>query len=153
MLTVVVQGQEQAVELPYATDRCVIPVEDGLVVWNQGQEHLLYFILPSGEIQELFYAPCMCSDSAVNVFNDYIYLSIERYEGYDIFGIGLEHFSNDNIQGSYKINWRTGKSVKCSDQVYSGLFIFGDAGLIGCEQKTGKIVLMDFDYNVIKELK
>ena len=140
---------QKTIQLPVANARCLIPVEDSLLLFNEGYEHLLYRIDSYGKITELFSISCMCSDSAMNVFGDYVLLSVERFEGYSAFGVGLQHFKNDSLQGCYKINWKTGAVEKCSDACYSSLFVFNDM-ILGCNSDC--IVILDSDFNVLTQL-
>lgn len=142
-------GEEHPVELAAAVKRYLIPTEEGLLIWNQGIEHLLYLIRPTGEIKELFSVPCMCSDSAVNVYGSDVFISVERYEKWGPGGISLQHYADDSLQGSYRISLKTGEVQKLSDDLYSGLFVFGDNGIIGCDKTSGKIYFMDFDFSIL----
>ena len=45
----------------------------------------------------------------------------------------------------------TGETVKLSDAVYTGLYIFDDEGIYACDGK-GRIYFLDFDANVIDTL-
>lgn len=148
-LVVLEDGEEHPVELAAAFERYLIPTEEGLLIWNQGIEHLLYLILPTGEIKELFSIPCMSSDSAVNVYGSDVFISVERYEKWGPGGISLQHYANDSLQGSYRISLKTGEVQKLSDNIYSGLFIFGDSGIIGCDKLSGKTFFMDFNFNIL----
>ncbi len=139
------------VALDRADKRYLLPVQNGLIVFNEGYEKLLYLIRPSGEIQVLFSIPCTFSDSVVNIWGDYVFLSVERFEKYVGLDFGLldkKKYEDDTLSGSYKINIKTGEAEKCSDALYDGLTIFGDSGMIGTK-KDGSIVQLDFDFQEI----
>ena len=143
-------GTETSIELPWAGERYLLPVEDGLILGNLGGEHLLYLISPSGEIKELFSIPCMSSETAITVYGDYVFLSVERWETNG--SLGMLHFENDQLQGSYRINWKTGETIRFTDDLYKGLFILYEDYIIGSDEH-GQIVLMDHEFQVLQQLK
>lgn len=143
-------GEERQIELPWADKRYLLPVEDGLIVCNKGGEHLLYLISPSGEIKELFSIPCMISEAAITVYGDYVFLSVERWEKSG--SLGMLHYEDDQLQGSYRINWKTGETIRFSGDLYKGLFILYEDCIIGSDEH-GHIVLLDHEFHVLQQLK
>ncbi len=146
-------NQDDFIELPGARDRLLLPTNDGIIVYNKGYEHLLYLIHPDGDVGELFYAPCYKSVSAINVYEDYAFFSVKRYDVVTILGFDTRtNYSNDTISGSYRIDLKTGALQKCSEDTYCSLYIFGDNNLVGVTEQD-EIVFMDFDYQIIDTLK
>ncbi len=106
-----------------ARRRTVLPCEQGFIVHNEGYSQLLYYVSPSKEMATLFEIPCMCSDSAVTMLENHIYLSFRRYEGYD--DISLRRFENDTLEGTYMIDLENDSVTKISDNIYTGMYYFG----------------------------
>jgi len=128
---------------------CIIPCDNGLLVYVEGGSNLLYYIPEETEIVEpLFNFPGFASDSAVNVHGEWVYVSFARYKSLD--GCGLTKFEDDTMEGTYRINLTDGTSEKLSDAIYTGLFIFDNTGIYACKQ--GCIYKLDFDGNVIMTL-
>ena len=120
------------------------------MVHNEGQDGLLYFIdEESGAVRELFYVQCMASDSAVNTYGNYAFLSFTRWEKWGDFG--MLRFENDTLEGTYRIDICTGETVKISDRIYSGLYIFGDNAIYAVDRQN-QIFLLDFDGNVQRKI-
>ena len=144
------RGEEiNEIILPYAENRYLLPVEDGILICNEGGEHLLYFINSAGEITELFSLPCFLSDSAIAVRGDEVYLSIERWEKSG--QLGALHYKNDQLQGCYRINWRTQEVKHLSDAIYDGLFVLDNQFILGCSQR-GPMVWLDYNFQVVQTL-
>ena len=143
------QGGEQQVDLPWADERYLLPVEDGFILCNEGGEHLLYYLSPSGEVNELFSIPCMVSQSAITVSGDYVFLSVERWEKSGTFG--MLHYEDDQTQGCYRINWKTGEATRLSGDIYTGLFVFHEDYLIGCDENRNTVWL-DHDFRVLEKI-
>lgn len=137
-------------DLPYG-DKTLIPCEKGLIIHNAGQGDLLYLITGNGNIQKLFSTVCMSSKSAVNVYEDYIYFSLIRYESWAESGKGMQTFADDNISGTYRIDINTFTTEMISDRAYCGLFIFDNTGMFATDE-WGNIVKMDFFGNILQDL-
>ena len=150
-LVCIQNGQEQSLNdvIPSGA-KSLIPCEGGLLVHNEGQDGLLYFIdEESGAVRELFYVQCMASDSAVNTYGNYAFLSFTRWEKWGDFG--MLRFENDTLEGTYRIDICTGETVKISDRIYSGLYIFGDNAIYAVDRQN-QIFLLDFDGNVQRKI-
>ena len=143
-------GREKIIELEHGR-KALIPCDYGVLVHNQGQEHLLYLIDNEGSIQELFYVPCMSSISAVNVYGDYAYISFQRYEKYGKLGLGGVSFENDTLQGTWRISLSTGESEKISDNIYNGIYIFDNTGMYVCDDESN-IYKLNFEGEIIQVL-
>lgn len=124
-------------------NKSIIPTQVGLLIYVAGHGQLLYLI-PDGEntVIELFSAPCLRSDSAVNVHGEYVYLSVKRYT------FDFEHdctvlIDNDPSAGTFRINLKNYSCEKLSDSTYNGLFIFDDNGIYATDDQ-GRILRLDF---------
>lgn len=135
-------------EIPYG-QKSLIPCKNGLLVHNEGRGDLLYYIDgASGEVTELFAVDCLVSISAVNVYQDYAYLSFSRYGAGEI---GIVGYKDDSAKGTYRINLNNYSVEKMSDEVYRGLFVFDDSGIFACDIK-GDVYRLDFDCQRIAKL-
>ncbi len=143
-------GNEEIIELEYGHET-LIPCDYGVLVHNQGQEHLLYLIDNEGCIQELFYVPCMYSGSTINVYGDYAYISFRRYEKYGKLGLAGVSFENDTLQGTWRISLSTGESEKISDNIYNGIYIFDNTGMYVCDDESN-IYKLNFEGEIIQVL-
>lgn len=129
---------------------CIIPCENGLLIYNEGTAKLLYYIDAETEtLQELLAFEGFASTSAVNVYQDQVYVSFVRYETID--GCSLKEFKNDTKNGTYRINLKDYSCEKLSDSIYNGLYIFDDSGIFACDSE-GCVYKLDFDGNVIMTL-
>lgn len=145
-------GEVTALPLEWADSRSLIPVDHGLLVYAQGWSHLLYFISENGEVWELFDADCFRSKSSIAVYRDTVYLSVKRYQNGGNFGAGgSESIPDDALSGTYRISLNDKSTEKISGEVYSGMFIFDEAGIFACDEN-GSVYLLDFDGNVIDTL-
>ena len=123
----------------------VFPCSDGLLIHSEYRGNLLYFIEgDSGNLIELFTVPCDRSVSAVNVHEDYIFLSLLRYENYDT--VFAKRYDNDTVEGTYKIDLRDYSVKKISNKIYNGLYIFDDTGIYACDEGYN-IYKLDFEGN------
>ena len=130
--------------------KTVIPCDNGLVIHNEYYGNLVYYIDgTTGELVELFTVPCDHSTSALNVHEQYVFLSFKRYADYN--AIWGSRYNNDSIEGTYRINLEDYSVLKISDQIYNGMFIFDDTGIFDCNDKCN-IYKVDFDGNVIMTL-
>lgn len=126
----------------------MIPCEGGLLVHKQYGDLGLYFVEEaSGEIVELFSAPCFYSVSALNVRGKDVYLSFKRFEKEGLFGV-YTRFRNDEMEGTYRICLENYAVEKISDKIYDGLYIFDDTGIYACDEDC-RVYKLDFDGNVI----
>lgn len=145
-------GEVTALPLEWADSRSLIPVDHGLLVNAKGWSHLLYYISETGEVSELFDADCFRTKSAVTVYRDAVYLSVKRYQNGGNFGAGgSESIPDDTVSGTYRISLSDKSTEKLSREVYSGLFIFDDAGICACDEN-GSVYVLDFDGKVIDVL-
>lgn len=128
---------------------CIIPHELGLLIYNDDATDLLYFIPnETGEIEELFRVEGLSTDSAANVYGEFVYVSFVRYAGFD--DIGLTKYENDTMEGTYRISLVDYSVEKLTERTYDGFYIFDDTGIFAC--KDGCIYKLDFDCNVIMAL-
>lgn len=128
----------------------VIPCETGLIIHNSISPDMLYLIAgDSGDVIELFSVDGERTLSAVNVYQEYVYLSFLRYRDYDQLWFG--RFENDSQEGTYRINLKNGSVEKISDKIYNGLYIFDDSGIFACDSNNN-VYKLNFDGNVIMTL-
>lgn len=140
--------EPQTLDITYG-QKSLIPCEGGILVHNEGLGDLLYYIDgDSGECRKLFSVECMSSVSAVTVYNNCVYLSLMRYEGYGSGYIGLKRYENDTIEGTYRINLDDFSAEKISSSIYNGLYIFDHTGIYACDENSD-IYKLDFDGNVV----
>ena len=143
-------GNTSRIELPFGLRRQLIPFKDGLLIYNERSENLLYSINPEGALTEVFHIPCLDCRSAICIVEDAAYLSFQRYEKYG--EIGMRGFDNDTFQGTYRIDLTDFTFTKISDQIFDGLFYLDDGGLyaVTTESNWGtrtQIYRLDFDGN------
>lgn len=128
----------------------VFACETGLVVYEQSDGYHLYYICgETGEIVQLFTAECARSVSAINIYQNNVYLSFLRYESYEV--LNVKRYENDVLEGTWCFNLDTGSSRKISESIYNGMFIFDDTGIFACDEDRN-IYKLDFDGNVIMTL-
>lgn len=134
-------------ELKYDTPlgrQSLIPCKKGLLVHNEGEGNALYLILDnSEEIVQLFEIPCSKAISAVNVYDDWAYISISRYY-FNEQSDSTVSFVNDHLAGTYRIDLSDYSVEKISDIIYNGLYIFDDSGIYAC---TEKLEIYRFDFS------
>lgn len=146
--TIYCQGIDMSDELSSANFRAIVPYRDGLLLMNEGYGKLLYYIQNDGTVQLLFPEfPCMCSTSSVNFYEDYIFLSFMRWEGYGDIQINLKAYDNDAVKGTYRIDMRDNSIIKISDETYNGMFILDDTSIFACN-RNGDIHQLDFEGNI-----
>ena len=131
----------------------LISTQFGLIVhcngYSQDGKQYLYLIQPTGEAVELLTFPCLYSVSAINIFEDKLYYSIQRYEKYG--EIGMTRYEDDEVEGTYIINLTDLSAEKISDMIFDGLYIFDDSGIYACDEHCN-VYKLDFDGNVIDTL-
>lgn len=121
----------------------VFPSENGLVIHCEQYGKLLYYVDGATmDVTELFVVTCDRSESAVNIWGDYAYLSFKRYEKYD--HIFPKRYENDKMEGTYRISLIDYSVEKLSDEIYNGLYIFDDTGIYACDENCN-IYKLDFD--------
>lgn len=139
-------GREVLMEFAPLWEPCIIPCENGLIVYNEEAPNLLYYIpAETQKVIELFQFEGCGSESAVNVHGDYVYVSFIRYEKWG--DISYLRYENDTVEGTYRISLTDYAAEKLSDEIYDGLYIFDDSGILAC--KDGCIYLLDFDGNKV----
>ena len=144
------EGSKTVVPLSNGQDgRNIVPCNEGLLIHNEGGQHPLYLLTRDGELVDLLEIPCMMSVSSLNYYKGFAYLSVERFEKYG--ENGLEHYENDAIQGTYRIDLTNYCSKRISDAVYVGMYIFDDSGIFACD-KDGSIFQVGFDGTVLDVL-
>lgn len=136
-------------DLPYGK-KSIIPCSKGLIVHNQGQGQLLYLILPTGEVRELFSHPSLLSNSSFNIHKDIVYLSVERYQ-YNEETDSTVLIDNDDQSGTFLIDLSDLSVRKISDEFYSALYIFDESGIYAADSE-GNIFKLDFDGRIIDTL-
>lgn len=135
--------------IPYG-DKSMIPCQGGLLIHNEGQGDLLYYINgATGDSVELFSVECISSTSAVNVRGDDVYLSLVRYV--ELGELGRKSDPKDEINGTYRISLINYSIEKLSSHVYTGLYIFNDSGIYASD-RDGRVYLLDFDGQLVAEL-
>ena len=131
--------------------KSIFPCKQGLLVHNEQQGELLYLICKgSGDVIELFTAPCIKSVSAINIWDNYVFLSFSRYQ-YDEAIDSTVEIKHDDLAGTYRINLENFDVQKVSDKVYNGLYIFDDTGIYACDEVCNMYKL-DFEGNIIMTL-
>lgn len=137
-------------ELPYGF-KTVVECNNGLLIHNEGQGDLLYFIEgDTGKIVELFTVECMTSVSAVNVYQSNVYISFCRFEKHG--QLGMVGYESDTLEGTYCISLSDYSVNKLSNNVYDGLYIFDESGIYACDAECN-VYKLDFDGNVIIKLR
>lgn len=125
--------------------RSVIPTEYGTVIHRQGIENMLSLIDTDDKIVSLFSVPGLQADSAVTIVDDVVYLSFLRYEKEG--DIGMKRFENDTMEGTYRISLKDYSVEKLNDNIYDGLYYFGDAYIYACD-RDGSIYRLNLDGSV-----
>lgn len=143
------QNRVFTLDLPYGK-KSIIPCSKGLLVHNQGQGQLLYLILPTGEVRELFSHPSLLSNSSVNIHKDIVYLSVERYQ-YNANTDSTVLIDNDNHSGTFTIDLSDFSVSKISDCFYGALYIFDESGIYAADSKCN-IFKLDFEGRIINTL-
>lgn len=149
---VVVIGEHQSedeIPLGIAKSRIVMSSQYGAIVHNEGYSQLLYLIQSPESVECLFEAPCMSSESAVTVIDEYAFISLKRFEGYH--DIGLRRYENDEVEGTYMINLVDYSVVKISDEIYNGLYHFGGEYLFATDEY-GCVYLLGFDGAIVENV-
>lgn len=145
------QNNKREVSLAPADNRGIIPTQYGLVIQNEGRNTLCYHIGENG-IEPLFNVPCSFSISTCTVIDNYVYLSLLRYEKIDDETYkGNLRYENDEIEGTYRINLLDHAIEKISDSIYNGLFYFGGQQLFCCDSQCN-ISIMDLQGNTVDTL-
>lgn len=145
------QNNKREVSLAPADNRGIIPTQYGLVIQNEGRNTLCYHIGENG-IEPLFNVPCSFSISTCTVIDNYVYLSLLRYEKIDEKTYkGNLRYENDEIEGTYRINLLDHAIEKISDSIYNGLFYFGGQQLFCCDSQCN-ISIMDLQGNTVATL-
>lgn len=138
-------------QIPYGS-KSMIPCSEGLIIHNEGQGDILYFVEENtGEIVELFSVNCIVSTSAVNVHDCYAYLSLIRYSEWGELQLGVKSDPDDEVNGTYRINLKDYSVEKISSDIYTGMFIFDDSGIFACKNE-GTIYKLDFEGNVLQKI-
>jgi len=131
-------------ELPYG-EKSMIPCENGLLIHNEQEGNLLYFIDEDGKLSQLFTVDCMFSNSSVTVSGSDVYLSFERFKEHGSFG--MRKYDNDELEGTYRISLNDFSAEKLSSAYYDGMYIFDESGIYATAE--GSVYYLDHDANVI----
>ncbi len=126
-------------------DRAMISTDYGTVIHQQGIGHMLYLINKENQVVSLFDVPCLDARSAITIVDDTVYLSFLRYEKYG--EIGMKRFENDTMEGTYRISLKDYSVEKLNDNIYDGLYYFGDAYIYACS-RDGRIYCLNLDGSV-----
>lgn len=119
-----------------ASFRAIVPYHEGLLLINDGYGNLMYYIQEDGRIVDVFPEfTCFCSESSINFYEHYIFVSFLRWEDWDESGLGIKRFENDQLAGTYRIDIRDFSIKKISDKIYSGMYIFDDSGIYTCSRE------------------
>ena len=124
----------------------LIPVKRGLLIHNLKIGQVLSLINLDEEIEPLFEIPCLLAETEVTVYNDFVFLSVKRYEGFDEYGY-IKRFEDDEKEGLYRIDLNDYSVRKISSVIYQGLYIL-DSCLFACDEKCN-IYQLDYEGNVI----
>lgn len=129
------QGEDISDQFGEASFRAIVPYQEGLLVINDGYGNPVYYIQEDGAILDLFPEfMCMCSESSINFYEHFIFVSFLRWEDWDESGLGMKRFENDQLAGTYRIDIRNFSVEKISDHIYSGMYIFDDSGIYTCSR-------------------
>lgn len=138
------QGENISDQFGKASFRAIVPYQEGLLLINDGYGNLLYYIQENGEILDVFPEfECFCSESSINYYEHYIFVSFLRWEGWDESGLGIKRFEDDRLAGTYRIDTRDFSVEKISDNIYSGMYIFDDSGIYTCS-RSGDVSKISF---------
>ena len=140
---------EREISFEAAKTRVALPSKQGFIIHNEGNSHLLYHVRSYEEVACLFEIPCMSSVSAVTVVDDYAYLSVKRYQGYN--GILLEQYENDDKEGTYRISLTDYTIEKVHDGIYNGFFYFGGDHLFATDEYCN-VTILDLQGHVVDTL-
>ncbi|MBO7406854.1 MAG: hypothetical protein J6V14_04415, partial [Clostridia bacterium] len=104
-------------------------LEDGsLLIMNHietlGPRCIAWIYGTDGVLHELMYIEGSSVYSCANVCNGYYYCSFRRFKESHI--LTAKRYTNDQLEGTWRINLKTFEKTKISDKVYKGLFVFGD---------------------------
>jgi hypothetical protein len=122
------------IKLGPADHRILLKCGDGLIVHNDGNQEILYYIDQDNGLKELMSVECMASYSSIAVISDTAYISVKRFEGWGSMGKGMARFSNDTIEGTYKVEPSTFVVQKISDAVYETMYVYDETHIIGCDE-------------------
>lgn len=120
-----------------------LPYKDGILAMNLTKGNILHYIDKNGTITELFSNECGYGKMAVNSWEDYVFVSIQRYEKYSGNSRG-EPYEKDTESGTYRIDMKDLSVEKISDHVYDGLYIFSEGEIFACD-KNSNVDKLDFD--------
>ena len=138
-------GEDISDQFGDASFRAIIPYQEGLLLINDGYGNLLYYIQEDGQITDVFPEfKCFCSESSINFYEHYIFVSLLRWEDWDESGLGIKRFEDDQLAGTYRIDIRDFSIVKISDKIYSGMYIFDGSGIYTCNRE-GDISKINFN--------
>lgn len=140
---------EREISVKTAKTRVALPCKQGFLIHNEGNSHLLYHVRSYEEVVCLFEIPCMSSVSAVTVVEDYVFLSVKRYQGYD--GILLKRYENDDIEGTYRISLTDYTVEKVHDGIYNGFFYFSGDHLFATDEYCN-VTILDLQGHVVDAL-
>lgn len=130
------QGEDITDRFGDASFRAIVPYHEGLLLINDGYGNLMYYIQEDGRIVDVFPKfTCFCSESSINFYEHYIFVSFLRWEDWDESGLGIKRFENDQLAGTYRIDIRDFSIKKISDKIYSGMYIFDDSGIYTCSRE------------------
>ncbi len=132
------------IKLGPADHRILLKCGDGLIVHNDGNQEILYYIDQDNGLKELMSVECMASYSSIAVISDTAYISVKRFEGWGSMGKGMARFSNDTIEGTYKVEPSTFVVEKISDAVYETMYVYDETHIIGCDENM-QVWFLDLD--------
>lgn len=128
------QGEDISDCFGDASFRALVPYQEGLLLINDGYGNLVYYIRDDGLILDVFPKfTCFSSESCINFYEHYIFVSFMRWEDWDELGLGIKRFEDDQLAGTYRIDIRDFSIEKISDKSYSGMYIFDDSGIYTCD--------------------
>lgn len=139
-------GNGEELHLRHANSRALIPVENGILIHNEGYNTLLYYISKDGDIEVLFNITGLCSYSSIAVIDADVYISVKRYEKFG--SIGMLRYENDDVDGTYRINIVDSSVTKVSDRIYNGLYYFGGEQLYACDEYSN-VYILDFIGSIV----
>jgi len=134
----VANDKEDILESAKIKPNRLIPTDHGIGMCTGFNESLLCFIEKgSGKVVTLFTGkdPDAIYRSAVNVHNEYAYLSIYREHINDLGWYAIKEQNEED--GTYRINLKDYSVEKINDTSYTGLYIFDDTGIFACTKATG----------------
>ena len=138
-------GEDITDQFGDASFRAIVPYQEGLLLINDGYGNLIYYIQTDGQIVGVFPEfECFSSESSINFYEHYIFVSFLRWEDWDESGLGIKRFEDDQLAGTYRIDIRDFSIEKLSDKIYSGMYIFDDSGIYTCN-RDGDISKINFN--------